>query len=324
MRPWSVAWSSAADLFWRRESPGDHFRTSVSDLLAERMIDELHLIDRRLANPPELTVLDVGAGNGELLRAIRACAPPDLLPRLRLMGLDLRPCPDADLEWIVARTPTASLPLGPVVGLVMAHEWLDEVPCDVVERDGDGHDRLVLVDDGGVEELGPSLTDVAACADLGVDSVAVVDWVARWWPLREVGDRAEVGVGRDRAWRWLTTLIADGTALASDYGHLVTQRLTDQRAGTLVGYRHGRVVHPVPDGRVNLTAHVAVDSCAAQVPGSTFHTQREMLSFVSTSPPVGATGPDRARHVARMSTLARLRNPAGPGAFYWLRWDRFA
>lgn len=316
MRSWSAAWASAAELFWAHQSPSDHFRTSIGDEMAERMLTEVADVDKRLGHPPEFTIIDVGAGDGDLLRRLRDLAPPELAHRLRLVGVDLRPSPDDTLDWVIGTAPDG-VDLSPVVGLVMAHEWLDEIPCDVVECDAGGVVRLVLVGGDGAETLGPPLAETAACAEYDVDALAASDWVNAWWPLRVPGERAEVGIARDHAWRWLAGLVRDGVALATDYGHTM-----ESRRPTLVGYREGRLTAPRPDGTVNLTAHVSVDSCAAQVPGSTLYTQREMLPSVTPPPIDGADGPARARALARASTVARLRDPLGPGAFRWLRVER--
>ena len=67
--PWKAAWDDAlygAAGFFRRESPGAHFRTSVhaSPLFAAAVV--------RLVREARLdTVVDIGAGRGELLRALR-------------------------------------------------------------------------------------------------------------------------------------------------------------------------------------------------------------------------------------------------------------
>ena len=73
-----------------------------------------------------------------------------------------------------------------LTGLLIANEWLDDVPVDVVEGTPGGP-RLVLVDPSGEESYdGPPDEDAAA-------------WLARWWPLGP-GLRAEVGLARDAAW----------------------------------------------------------------------------------------------------------------------------
>ena len=74
-------------------------------------------------------------------------------------------------------------------------------------------------------------------------------------------DRAEIGRPRDDAWAdAVGARAAAGCALAVDYGHLRADR---PPVGTLTGYRGGRQVPPVPDGRCDVTAHVAIDAVAA-------------------------------------------------------------
>ncbi len=63
-------------------------------------------------------------------------------------------------------------------------------------------------------------------------------------------------------------IVSDGLAIAIDYGHVRADREAGAwDGGTLAGFRRGRLVPPVPDGSCNITAHVAMDSCAAAVAG---------------------------------------------------------
>ena len=310
---WSRAWRDASREFWSGEQPSAHFTTSAGPLVAERIAAIVREVDARLGHPETLHVVDIGCGDGALLALVREeCA--DLSPRVRWTGVDVRPFEVDGVESLVAEAPCA-LPLGEVRGLVMAHEWLDEIPCDIVERDEDGIDRLVLIDRRGVEVLGPPLTDDHACAKCGVDAGKARLWLERWWPSAEPGDRAEVGIARDRAWQWMTGLLAEGTALATDYGHLHAARTTRNRHGTLAAYTSGCLVRPVPDGTANLTAHVALDACAAAVPGTTLTLQRDEI----TAAPLGEepSAADVERHFASL----RLRDRDRLGAVGWLRWD---
>ena len=142
------------------------------------------------------------------------------------------------------------------------------MPCDIVEIDDDGGPRLVTVDPAsGMSFPGPGLDDDAACRELGVDAVRARDWLAGWWPGGGPAARREIGVARDDAWRSMAGTIAEGLAVAIDYGHVRADREAGAwDGGTLAGYRGGRLVSPVPDGSCNLTAHVALDACAAAVP----------------------------------------------------------
>lgn len=311
--PWSSAWRRAAHDFWSRENPADHFATSAGTLLADRIADLLREVDARLGHPADFTVIDIGCGDGRLLDLIRQRSA-DLGERARWIGVDMRPVTVPGIESVVAEAP-GTLDMAPVRGVVMAHEWLDEIPCDVVERDGAGVDRLVLVDAHGSETLGPALDDDRACADLGVDAVATRAWIARWWPLSDPGDRAEVGLARDSAWQWMCALVAEGTALATDYGHVGAERIDRHRGGTLAGYRTGALVPPVPDGTANLTAHVAVDACAQVVTYTTMTLQRDEL------PPGSLGWQPTADEVQHYFAGLRLRDPRAWGEIRWLRWD---
>jgi len=315
--PWSQAWRTAAHDFWRAHDPRDHFTTSVGPVLADYLAGVIADVDRRLGHPDDFRVVDIGCGDGTLLHLIRQQLP-SLEGRARWMGVDLRrpaSSPGADVIDMHVREVPADLPHTPVRGVVMAHEWLDEVPCDIVERDRHGVDRLVLVDLHGQESLGPPITDDAACAALGVDAGAARQWLDRWWPRHAPGDRAEVGVPRDAAWVWLTSLVTSGLVLATDYGHVRDSRRDRFASGTLTGYRRGRVVRPVPDGSAGITAHVALDSCCAAVPGTSMTWQQAVIGAARVPPT--PTASDVQRHFASVA----LRDPTRLGGLAWLKYE---
>ncbi|UGQ09178.1 SAM-dependent methyltransferase [Yinghuangia sp. ASG 101] len=279
----------AGGFYLRPEGPAGHFRTSVhaSPLFAGALA--------KLAREAGLdTVVDVGAGRGELLVALLR-----IDPALRLHGVDVAARPEAlppSIGW------TASVPSG-VSALLVANEWLDNVPVDVAEVDADGVARIIEVESGsGRERLGPAAS--------GADAA----WLERWWPLRGAvpGTRAEIGAPRDAAWATAVGALAHGLAVAIDYGH---ERASRPPYGTLTGYRQGRAVPPVPDGTCDVTSHVAVDAIAAAGEaagvGTVVHlTQREALHALG----VRATRPryDLARTDPR-GYLAALRDTGEAG-----------
>jgi SAM-dependent MidA family methyltransferase len=235
------------DGFYRRsEKPSRHFSTSVhtSSGYAAAMVRLLVDVDVGLGHPAHLDVVDIGAGGGEFVIQLGRIAPSELRSRLCITAVELGARPaglPTEISW------TAAVPER-ITGLVVANEWLDNVPVDVVELTAQGP-RLVQVDTAtGAERVGgsPNSDDQA--------------WLARWWPLGEVGDRAEVGRPRDEVWTEVVQRMRRGVAVAIDYAH---QRQTRPQHGTLAGYRHGRSVPPIPDGSCDLTAHVALDACAA-------------------------------------------------------------
>lgn len=277
MQPWSVAWEQAlysSGGFFLRERPGDHFRTSVtaSPAFAAAVRELAGTVDDQLGRPDPYDVVDLGAGRGELLSAL-----PDVPARWRLTAVERAPDPGVGVRWR-DRVPR-------LTGLLLANEWLDDVPLDVVSRG-----RLVLVGAGGAERLGPPAPP------------ELLEWCRRWWPR----GRAEVGLSRDLAWAAAVRQVRRGLAVAVDYGH----RLPQRRA-TLTGYRRGRQVPPVPDGSCDLSAHVALDSCAAAA-GSLLTTQRAALREL------GVTGQVRVTDLQRTSDEAELLDPAGLGGFGWL------
>lgn len=307
--PWHEAWQDAlygAEGFYRRsEGPAGHFTTSTHGPLGVVLAEALgRMADREGATH----VVDVGCGRGELLTHL-AAARPDL----RLTGTDVVERP-ADLPEAIAWLRS---PGGPALPddlrdlddvLVVAHEWLDVVPCTVAEVDGSGVLRGVLVDpETGEESLGHALA--------GEEE----DWCAAHRPPDGLPPRSrvEVGLARDRAWSGLLARIRSGTALAVDYGHTRSTRPAD---GTLVGYRAGVMVPPVPDGSCDLTAHVAVDSLEQDER----FTQRDALTALglTAAPPDHALArtdpPAYLAALSRASAVASLTSREGFGAFWWV------
>ncbi len=306
--PWREAWERAlygADGFYRRsDGPAGHFLTATHGGAGAVLAETLWAWADRLGAD---SIVDVGAGRGELLRHLYAAAP-----HRPLAGLDVvaRPSglPDR-VGWSVspggAALPAARFPRG---SLVVAHEWLDVVPCTVGEVDQDGRLRQVLVDAGGTEHLGAPLDD----ADLV--------WCQQFWPGivapdAEPGDRVEVGRSRDEAWSGLLDRLDGGAALAVDYGHTADDR---PAAGTLTAYRSGRQVDPVPDGSCDLTAHVAVDAlrqtdrCRQRDAVAAGHRPDHELARRDPGAYLAA--------LAREGDVAALRRPGGFGDFWWVTW----
>jgi SAM-dependent MidA family methyltransferase len=333
-RPWSQAWAHAAYAgggFYadpHHPGPGAHFRTSVhvGPVFHQALATLLLEVDERLGRPPRLDLVDVGAGRGELAAGVLAALPDRVAAQVHALAIDVRPRPDeldGRVGWAQGTAPHA-IPAG-VRGLLLAHEWLDDVPLDVVEVDADGRPRLVLVDPHGQETLGPALDDDAGWAAHGLDAGTARAWLERWWPIGSPGERAEIGRSRDLHWEVAVRRLAAGTALAVDYGHTARSR---PRGGSLTAYADGRPVRPVPDGSVNLTAHVAVDSLAAATGSSVaVLTQREALLALGVDARLPDTGlatsapPAYAAALGAASDASELLDPAGLGAFSWVRVD---
>jgi SAM-dependent MidA family methyltransferase len=279
-RPWQQAWQEALygpAGFFLREVPGDHFRTNVAVPLFSEAVRRLaDQVDAALGFPDPFDLVDVGAGRGELLLSLGVVPS-----RWRLTGVDVAAA-DVPFAW--------SDEIPSVTGLLLANEWLDAVPLQVVE---DGFTVLVASD--GVESFGDA-----------VDA----EWVDRWWPS---GPRVEDGASRDVAWSGAVAKVSRGVAVAIDYGHTL-----GSRRPTLTGYRDGRQVPPVPDGSCDLTAHVALDACAAAT-GAHVLRQREALQALGIRADLPKDlDSDFARQLERASQARELLDPDGLGGFGWL------
>ncbi|MGC4866714.1 SAM-dependent methyltransferase [Micromonospora sp. DT53] len=262
-------------------------------------------------------------------------ARPPLADRIRFTAVEYAHRPEnlpEEINW------TAEIPTG-ITGVLLATEWLDNVPLDVAVHTEDGW-RYVLVDpNSGAESIGEPV------------SPDDHDWLTKWWPSPTSqpstdGDpnpgatwsgatsetphnnhRAEIGRARDEAWAAAVRKIERGMAVAIDYGHLRDDR---PGGGTLTGYQAGRQVPPVPDGSSDVTAHVAMDSVAsagAAVARCAYSLvlQREALRALGADggrPPLSLAGTDPVGYVralAAASAVAELTDPAGLGGHLWLR-----
>ncbi|MFJ6696285.1 SAM-dependent methyltransferase [Streptomyces sp. NPDC091272] len=306
--------------YQRPEGPAGHFRTSVHvSALFARAVARLLLrtygepgVGHGTPGGPErsggIDLVDIGAGRGELLTGVLAALPEGF--EVRAYGVERAARPDGldhRIEWC------AEPPSG-VTGLVFANEWLDNVPVDVAEVDAKGVPRYVEVRaSDGAERLGAPVG--------GADAA----WLARWWPLEGLpaGHRAEIGRPRDEAWARAVSTLDAGLAVAVDYAH---ERGSRPPFATLSGFAAGREVRAVPDGSCDVTAHVALDACAAaaEAPRTELLTQREALHRLGVTgerPPLPLASKDPAAYVRALSAAgeaAELTARGGLGDFGWL------
>lgn len=281
-------------------TPARHFRTSAGATTqwAGAVARLASRVDAALGEPADFTVVDMGAGGGELVAGLAGVAPP----RWRLLGVDVADRPEA----MPARVEWRAEPPETFTGLLIAVEWLDVVPLDVVEQ----------------TDAGPRLVEVAADGRercVAAPDAADTAWLARWWTPADVGDRAEVGRSRDDAWRAAVRRLARGAAVAVDYAVVVARDV----AGTLTGYREGRQVLPVPDGSCDLTAHVLFESCAAaaQADDTLVLSQRDALRRLGMQARRPVHEGDARAYLEALSAAgeaAELLDPSGLGGFTWL------
>lgn len=300
-RPWRQAWHEALygpSGLYAQHTPHEHFTTATSPGLVDVLAEAVLALMRREGLS---TLVDLAAGGGELASAV-----VELAPDITVRCVEVRPRP-ADLDPRIDWLPSlggAALPdaLHSLTGaLVLAHEWLDNVPCAIAERVGPALQEVCVGADG-TESLGGAVDEAEAA------------WAERWW---QQGERIEIGLPRDEAWADLVSRLDDGLAVAVDYGH---QREARPETGSLTAYRRGGLVTPVPDGSCDLTAHVAVDS----LEHDRLVLQRDLLRELGLVP----APPDHAlastdpggylRALAHRSAVAAMTDPSGLGGFWWV------
>ncbi|GAB3491475.1 SAM-dependent methyltransferase [Flexivirga sp.] len=304
---WRSAWHEALygpDGFYRQPvGPAGHFATSAQGIPGGG-----RLLARAVGILAERSrcrrIVDVGAGRGELLRELSA-----LQTGWEFTGVDVVDRPDglpADVGWLTA--PGGSTLPAALCGLqdtlVLAHEWLDVVPCSVVEYDGRVW-REVDVDPCGAERLAGPAPETELL------------WLERHGPASpRHGDRAEVGITRDEAYRQLRDRLHSGMLVVVDYGHT---RATRPRSGTLTGFRQGMQCLPLPDGSTDITAHVAMDTLGAGellrqrdiFEQLGLRPQQPDIAWASTDPPA------YLRALAERSGYTQLTATGGLGDFWW-------
>jgi len=246
----------------------------------------------RLGRPDPFTLVEYGAGAGTLalaiLEGLRADRSP-LAGALIYAPIELNPHRLAELEERVASAglpviapPGAGSAPAPVVGAVVANEFLDALPVHAVEiRDGRPREVHVAVTaDGAFTELllPPSTPAVAARLDaLAAAGVTLAE-----------GQRAELCLALEGWVAEVAATLSAGIVLVIDYGAPAPALYGPRRgAGTLMTYRghtaDGSPGAPYRDvGERDITAHVDTSTLARLLDAAGFAvlgdtTQAELL-----------------------------------------------
>lgn len=276
-----------------------------------RQLDEMW---QRLDRPVPFVVREYGSGRGTLAATIRAGLVADgsaLAHALEHQAVELGGEPAA---------------AGPIMGCILANEYLDALPVHrVAQRDGRLLEVFVTWADDRFVDLEDEPSTPALAAHLAADGMALAE-----------GQRAEIGLA---AARWTSHASGDlerGYVLVIDYGHEAQELYGPQRmAGTLLGYRgHALEVDPYAAlGRTDLTAHVDVTALhrtageAGLLPAGDMSQARfvaalglgELLAELGADP---ATDP--RDYLAARSCVIRLIDPRHLGAFRVVAWTRGA
>jgi SAM-dependent MidA family methyltransferase len=314
-----------------------------------------HHLDRwweHLGRPDPFVVVEAGAGPATLAVAVRAARPacaPALTwllversaeqrarhgERLDLTDPVLALPPAGDDETPPPEpgrgprfTSLAELPPGPVTGVVLANELLDNLPFRLVERGERGWSEVRV---GWSGPGAATLAEVLVPLDEGTTA-----HLEAWAPGAPPGARVPVQEAA-RAWlRAALDLVDRGGVVVLDYAD-DTASMAERGPGEwLRTYRDHRPGGPPLEdpGAQDITCEVAVDQLAGVRAPDRHASQADFLAALGIEALVEEgrrTWLERA-HIGDLEALrarSRVReaealcDPAGLGAFHVLEWDR--
>jgi SAM-dependent MidA family methyltransferase len=268
----------------------------------------------RLDSPSRFVVQEWGGGRGTLARTAVAGLVAD--------GSGLAEAIEWQLVDVPGRHPAVDGT--PLMGVVIANEYLDALPVHRLVRRGDRiRERYVTWERGRFTEVEADLSGETLVAPLDAAGATLAD-----------GQLAEV---RPAADAWLAEVAARlerGVVLVIDYGHPAAELYGPRRmAGTLATYRdHEAGDDPFADiGRRDLTAHVDVSALertghlvGLEQLGST--TQAWMLVGLGLGELLYGLGQDPAtdpaEYLGARASVARLLDPRHLGGFRVLAFGR--
>ena len=278
--------------------------------IVARQLDELW---RRLGSPERFVLREYGAGRGTLAETVQAGLRADASGLARALAHE-----PVDLG--------TSAPADPVVGCILANEFLDALPVHRVDQTAAGlREVYVTWGDGWFEDDAAAPSTPALERRLAADGVALAP-----------GTRTEVCLALDEWVESAARSLERGYLLVIDYGHEAGDLYAPRRAaGTLLGYRsHRTEADPyLAVGRMDLTAHVdltALDRAAAHAglepAGAT--TQAEFVAGLGLGDMLRALGEDPAMghqpYADARASVARLLDPRHLGGFAVRAWARDA
>lgn len=289
----------------------------------------------RLGRPADFTLVDAGAGSGTLARSVLAANPAAALALhyvlversaalRRVQGelIDSAPGPCASLES------RADLPDGPLDGLIIANELLDNLPCRLLERTVDGWSEVFVRAESAaglgrfVEELRP----LTAEEDLVADALA---------PEAPVGGRIPLATA---AVEWVgcaLDTLRGGSLVVVDYTDTSASLAARPAWEWVRTYRCGVRGHePLIDaGGTDITVEVPLDQVLAAHPGAEVCDQASFLRSLDVDGLVAegrAVWHERAAIGDLAAIEARSRaheadalcDPGGLGGFTVAHWRR--
>jgi len=268
--------------------------------------------------PPPLSVVDVGAGEGELLTFLSEARPPGF--DLGLVGVEASAVrraaaaarvPDATFFGSVRELPRR------LDGLFVAYELLDALPVRAlrVRDDGSLAERRV-----GLDEAGCFAWVESPCPD----GPELLSGLARRGAVLEAGQLLEVRPGAVGLAREIAARLSRGLLLLFDYGAPTRALYGPARAnGTLEAFVEHRVTRDVlsKPGERDVTAWVdfgeveeALRAEGLEVHGLVSQSRLLLAAGIAEELAVGVPGEDLSpARVAERNQVAKLFMPGGMG-----------
>ncbi len=300
-----------------------------------------------LGRPDPFEVFEVGAGRGALALAVRAASPAcgaalayTMVERSHALraaqGDHLGVSPALRGAGIRPGGPTfhsaAELPDGPITGVVLANELLDNLPFRLARREGGRWREVFVVADAAGESLGTELADLDPAVGAELDRL-VGNGSPDGAPAGAVGDGVTVP-WQAEAQRWVSDVLgrlAAGRLLLFDYADTtagLAARPMEEWLRTYRGHDRGGSWLAEP-GSKDITVEVALDQLP---PGATVSSQADWLQANGIEELVAAARRTWSERAA-VGDLAAMRarsvpleadalcDPAGLGAFKVLEWS---
>ena len=238
-------------------------------ILAKCLVRQLAEIDERLGHPPVFHLVEMGPGDGTLLRdLLQECREQQasLLPRLACILVERSPVfrrrqqdtlgawqeQGVRIRWVAD---LQSIPDGSLTGTLLSNELVDAFPVHRVRMEEDGLRELYVTSRDRVlqERWGePSTPELASfLSDLDVEL--------------PVGFTTEINLEAVSWIKQVARVLDRGVVITVDYGHTAQDYFAPERKnGTLMGYyRHTVTTDPFTRvGEQDLTAHVNFSSLA--------------------------------------------------------------
>ena len=249
---------------------GDFFTApSFSPVLAKCLVRQLEEIDERLGHPPVFHLVEMGPGEGTLLRdMLQECREQltSLLPRLTCILVERSPAfrrrqqetladwkeQGRGIQWVDDLQSIADASL---TGTLLSNELVDAFPVHKVRMEQDGLRELyVTIHDHALQERWgePSTSELSSfLSELDVEL--------------PVGFTTEISLEAVKWVKQVARVLDRGVVITIDYGHTARDYVAPERKnGTLMAY-HRHTVSTNPYTRVgeqDLTAHVNFSSLA--------------------------------------------------------------